>query len=457
MGALLDIRLLTAVVVVVAVVAVPAVHRPQLVLPATVALGVLLCRPSAVGERLPILGPVVVLGAAGACLLTALRQRTVDRGPFPWPFLLLTLAWLWLGLHTLVAPGSEPNLGTSTVTTFLPVMTLYLVVRDRALLEQVRTAFVALVVAICVLVTVAMAVIAVVGPTATLVGSVPLGYVTSPAGLYLPGALSYGLDPGAPFPRMLTLGREPGMGALVIGWVYFAMPADFPYRRASQSALLVALLSTQSTAGVGIFGVCVVLRAVLGRERFSPWAAGAAVIGGAATVWLAVFSTEFGLISKANAENGSYDARNQVTTEGLHQLVTHPFTAQTTANLSSTNLIAAIAVDGAPWAVLMIAFLVAPVLRARRRDPLRYGSLFVLVTLLTSQPTAGNAGVLIPAVLAFYLADRPRVPSAPPPPAPPPPDDPDDPDDPGSRGRARVPARRGPDEVPAPARRTAAA
>ena len=95
-----------------------------------------------------------------------------------------------------------------------------------------------------------------------------------------------------------------------------------------------------------------------------------------------------------------------MTLDGLHALVSHPFTTQSTANLSSTNLVAAIAVDGAPWALLMLAFLAAPMLRARRRDPLRYGSLFVLLIMLTSQPLAGNAGVLLLAVIAFYAADR---------------------------------------------------
>jgi hypothetical protein len=410
--------------VAVGVLAVLAVARPALLLPAATALGVLLTRPSAIGERIPVLGPVVVVAAAGACLLRALRERNVDRGPFPWPFLLMALAWVWLGLHALFAPGSEPNLGTSTITVFLPVMAMYLVVRDAELLARVRTVLVGLIVGISGLVVVALVVIAVVGPTATLVGTAPLGYLGSDAGVYLPGALSYGLDPAAAFPRMLTVGREPGMGALVLGWAFFAMPADFPRPRIAQAVLVIAILGTQSTAGVGILGVCIVLRAVLGRERFSPWAATVAIVGGAATVWLAAFSTQFGLITKIDAPGGSFATRNQVTLDGLSALVSHPFTTQSTAPLSSTNLVAAIAVDGAPWALLMLAFLAAPMLRARRRDPLRYGSLFVLLTMLTSQPLAGNAGVLLLAVIAFYAADRtPAVAPSPaqPPSTPPPP------------------------------------
>jgi hypothetical protein len=409
-AALLDIRLLATVAVVGGLLAVAAVRWPSWVLPGTVALGILLTRPSAVGERLPVLGPLVVTAAAGVCLLRALRTRDVDRGPFPWPFLLLALAWAWLGLHALIAPGSEPNLATSTITVLLPVGAFYLVVRDPVLLARVRTALVGLLVAVSALVVVALGLIAVAGPTATLVGAVPLGYVYSDAGLYLPGALSYGLDPGAAFPRMLTVGREPGMGALFLGWALLAMPASFPYRRASQAVLAVALLSTQSTAGIGLLGVCLVLRVVLGRARFSPWAAGAATIAGGAIVWLAIFSPAFGLVTKAGAEGGSVDARDRATLDGLTALVTHPFTAQTTADLSSTNLIAAVAVDGAPWSLLMIAFLAAPVVRAHRREPLLYGSLFVLLTMLTAQPLAGNAGVLLLAALSFYLVEPRRVP-----------------------------------------------
>lgn len=407
MAALLDVRLLVTVAIAAALLAVLGAWRPQLVLPGTIALGVVLTRPSTVGERIPVLGPALIVAGAGLCLLQALRERSVDRGPFPWPFLLLALAWVWLGLHALLAPGSEPSLGTSTLTVFVPVMAAYLVVRDPDLLARVRTALVGLVVVTGALVVIALAAIVVVGSTATLVGTAPLGYAEG-VGVYLPGALSYGLDPSALLPRMVGLGREPGVGALFLGWAFFAMPTAFPYPRTSQAVLVLALLGTQSTAGIGLFGACVVLRAVLGRTRFSPWAATAAVLGGAAVVWLAVFSTGFGLLAKIDSPGDSFGSRNQATLNGLHELVSHPFTATTTADLSSINLIAAIAVNGAPWAFLMAAFLLAPVLRAGRRDPLRYGSLFVLLVMLTAQPLAGNAAVLLLALIAFYAADRPE-------------------------------------------------
>lgn len=406
MELLLDVRLLGATAVVLSVVAVVAVRRPDWLLPGGAALGVVLTRPSVVGEQVPVLGPVVLVAVAGGAVVTALRHRTRDVGVPPWPFALFAAAWLWLAVHRLLNPLAEPNLATSTVTVLVPVLAFYPVVRDRALLERTRTVLVGIVVVVAALTVVALVPIALLGPTATLVGTVPLGY-TGGSALYLPGALAYGIDPNALLPRMLGLGREPGMGALVAGWAYFAMPRGFPHARAAKVLLLLGLLATQSTAGVGIVGVCLVLQAVVGRERFSPTAAVVAVIGGIGAVSLAVFDASFGLLSKVDSGGGSFSDRNQATADGLTALLTHPFTAASTAPLSSVNLVASIAVDGAPWFLLAGAVLLAPVLRARRRDPLRYGSLLVLVVMLTSQPLAGNAGVLLLAVISFYAAARP--------------------------------------------------
>jgi len=412
-GPLLDVRLLLAVAAAAALVAVIGVRRPDWLLPGAAALGVILCRPSAIGERVPVLGPALLALVGVVALVGALRHRTRDVGVFPWPFLLFGTAWVWLGVHRLLNPLAEPNLATSTLTVFLPVVVLYLVVRDRDLLARTRTALVALVVVSATLTVVALALVLVLGPGTTLLGSVPLGYAgagatDAGAGLYLPGALAYGVDPGALFPRMLGLGREPGMGALVLGWAFFAMPESFPRAVLCKAVLLLALLGTQSTAGIGIAGVCLVLQAVLGRRTFSPLAAGAATVAGVATVYLAVYDPTFGLLSKSQS-GMSFSTRNQATLDGLTALTTHPFTATSTAPLSSVNLVAAIAVNGAPWFVLGTLLLLAPVLRAGRRDPLRYGSLLVLMVMLTAQPLAGNAGVLLLAIIAYYAADRPTV------------------------------------------------
>ena len=408
MGVLLDIRLLAVVAALLALGAVVAVRCPQWTLPGAGALGVLLSRPSAIGERIPGLGPAVLLAVALACVVEGLRRRSRDVGVTPWPFILFAAAWVWLGLHRLINPLAEPTLVTSTVTVLVPVLVLYAVVRDPELLQRTRTALVALVVAISALVVVALALVLVAGPSATFLGAVPLGYAGDGAGLYLPGALSYGVDPSAAFPRMLVIGREPGMGALMVGWAFFAMPEGFPGSRWWRAVLVIAMLGTQSTAGIGLFGVCLVLQAVLGRRKFSPTAAALAVVGGAAAVYLAVFDPSFGLLSKVDSTGASFSDRNQATLNGLTALTTHPFDAATTAPLSSVNLVAAIAVNGAPWALLTLAVLLAPVLRARRRDPLRWGSLFVVLIMLTSQPLAGNAGVLLLAVIAYYAAEPSR-------------------------------------------------
>ena len=404
--------LVLLIVVVLCGAVVAAVRHPQWVLPSLIALGVLVSRPSAFGERWPLLGPVIIAGCAALCLARAVRRREWPQEPVPWPFLLFAVAWIRLGTHRVIVPASEQYLATSVFTWLIPVAAFYLVVRDAELLDRVRRALVAAITGVSVLTVLSILGMLAVGTSAIYLGALPVGYVGGDSDFYLPGSLSYGADPGLFFPRMLGLGREPGMGGLFIGWAFFAMPRATRYRRLWQAALIGALVATQSTAGIGLFGACWLLSILMSGARVSPFKAIFALAGGLTIVYLSVYSPDFGIVAKADSSGESVPARTVATEAGIEALVERPFTTNSTADLSSVNLIASIAPTGAPWFFLMGAFLLAPVFRLGRRRRECYGALFIFLIMLTSQPLSGNVIIFVLVLIDYYIAgqnpDRPR-------------------------------------------------
>lgn len=386
-----------AIIVALIFVALLAFAAPQQFLPVVVAVGVLTSRPTAIGERYPLLGAAILTAAGIGCLI--LQVRTKQKTPIA-PMVIFALAWFWLMWHEFLVPGSEPNLGTSWLTFLAPVLGFGFIGRDKTLLERTRRMLVGIIAGTAILTSVAIIVGALIGYTTLHLGSVGVGYERISSGLLFPGALTYGPDVGSGIPRFLGLGREPGMGAVFLGWAFFAMPRHWAHRSALRVALLIALAGTQSTAGIGVFAVCATLYFVFGRKTFSPAVAIAALIAGAITVWVAVFNPSFGFLAKGGAP--SFVERNSTALAGVRAFIEQPFTATSDAPLSSVNLIASAAVNGAPWVVLMVIFFALPIVRAGRKNVGAYSSLFILVIMLTSQPTAGATAILVLSLIDYY-------------------------------------------------------
>ncbi|GAA3399429.1 hypothetical protein GCM10011577_01140 [Pseudarthrobacter polychromogenes] len=242
----------------------------------------------------------------------------------------------------------------------------------------------------------------IVGYGALRLGALPIGYERLGSGLMFPFSLTYGNSSDG-VTRFLGLGREPGMGAIFIGYAFFAMPA---VKRAIlyRGVLLVALMGTLSTAGIGLFAVALGLYFVFGSKKRNLIVRAAAI---GASVWainVALYDTRFGFLSKI--ETVSNLDRTRATTAGIEAFFNNPFLATTNMPLSSINMVAGIALTGAPWFLLMLAYMASPVLHGGMRRWQTYAGGFILVTMLTSQPLYGSTSVMILVIMLLSSIRR---------------------------------------------------
>ncbi|GAA3203671.1 hypothetical protein GCM10017690_08430 [Microbacterium terregens] len=311
-------------------------------------------------------------------------------------------------VHEAIVPNSEASLTSILLTTALPIILFWFIARDRGYLEQSIIGLTTVVVVVAALSLVSFAVGAIIGFGATHVANVPLGYSDRGVGLLLPGGFTYGGTLSEGFPRMLGLGREPGMGAIYYAWAFFAIPATWRHRSVLRWVVLLgALLTTQSTAGVALFTISLALWVVFGRDRIRPLVALLALGASAAIAYLAIFDTSFGVLSKL--ETTSYDERNAATLRGLEALQLNFWDSATTLPLSNVNLIAGVDAHGGPWLVILGVLLITALIRSGRQNPMTYAALFIALTVLASQPIIDTPAILI--MLFICVASRPVRPA----------------------------------------------
>lgn len=377
------------------------VQRPTFLIPAGVVVGILTCRPTSFGEAYPAVGPLILMGMSAIWAITAVGKRRPGSRSI-WPMVWITMGWIWLFIHPMFAPGSESTLKTSTLTVFAPVVLFWVFGSDAQVIDRIRRLAVGVTVGAAALTTAAVLGGLAIGFSALRLGVVPVSYEELGSTLLAPGALLYGNAIPADFPRFLGLGREPGMGAIFIGWAFLAMPADWSRQYLWKGFLIVALVATQSTAGLGIFGAVWALRAVLMRSM--PLLVRGLVVAAAFTgLYVAIYNPTFGLLAKMSAGGGvSYIDRNVATTAGWRALTENPFGTYSDLPLSSVNMIAGIAVNGAPWFVAMAIFLVLPIVRHGPRAWQAHSALLVFASLLFSQPLAGSTALIILSMISYY-------------------------------------------------------
>lgn len=376
-----------------------AVNHPNHLAPIILGVGLILCRPSVFGERMPWLGSAIML--AGAVLAMVSGKHEDDQRCLPvWPLCFFGVGYFWLILREAIIGDDAFSLVTSTVTVFLPVFAFMLVARNHDVVRRTSNVFVWLITVASASVAMSLIVGLIVGYGALRMGVLPIGYEKASTGLLFPFSLSYGANAES-IPRFLGLGREPGMGAIYIGYAFFAMPA-VKRRALYRAVLLIALAATQSTAGIGIFAVCLGLYFVLGQAKFRPFAALLAVGLSVWAIYVALYDTAFGFLAKQDTISAT--DRTRATAAGWEAMLNEPFTAATTEPLSSINMVAGMAVTGAPWFLCMTLFMIAPLLVAGwRRKWTSYATLFIVATMVTSQPLYGSTGIMILALMLLVL------------------------------------------------------
>lgn len=338
-----------------------------------------------------MLGAAILLLAAALALVTGRRSNSARTG---WFALMVGAAYLWLIFHEAIASGSEPALQSVIISTCLPVVLFIFVARDRDYVDRTIRLLAGAVVAVALLSVVSLASGLLVGLGSTHLANLPLGYLDRNVGLLLPGGFTYGGTLNSGLPRMLGLGREPGMGAIFYVWAFFAIPMDWRRRNLVRWLILFpALLSTQSTAGVAFFTIALALYAIIGQGRLRPFATSLVIVASIAVAYVAIYDQTFGVLAKL--ETTSYDERNVATIRGLDAMANNFWDSSTTLPLSNVNLIAGGAAHGGPWVFIVGLLLVLTIVRSGRRNPLTYAAIFIAGTALTSQPIHDTPGTFL--------------------------------------------------------------
>lgn len=366
-----------------------AVH-PRWLIPSIAVLGIILLPPTLFGERYATVGSILVTVAG---ILSALTESRTNRRAIGWFVLLVILGYTWLAIHNATVPGSEPTLLAGLVTTVLPVIAFYFIASNRHLLRQVTGGLVAMITLFALGAAVSFGLGALVGFDAIMIENVPLGYSARGIGLLLPGGFTYGPTADANLPRMLGLGREPGMGAIFFVWAFFAVPSEWKRRYLIRIVIVLALLTTRSTAGIGLFAAAVIAWVLFGRERIRILPSIAGCVVGAALLYITIFDQSFGIVAKS--ETVSFYDRSEATARGWEALRHNFWSATTDLPLSNVTLIASVSAHGGPWLIIMVTLLLLCVVRLGRTNPYTYSTVFIFATLMTSQPLLHSAGVFI--------------------------------------------------------------
>jgi hypothetical protein len=353
--------------------------RAHFVSPLLLLAAVPFMRPFVFGERLSAVG-IVLASAAAAIAIIDDRGTQAKIGRSTRSLLLwASLLWVWSLLQLSWLPGSLESALRGLADGPAVLLAAVVVLReDRRRLIALR-GLIGVLLASCISFVITYLLWRVNGYGTSLIARLPSTYksVVGTTSVFFPfTATSSSYTFGSTvIPRFLGIGREPGVGAAILGWAFFMVPR-IGWRRRWQLLIVAGLLGTQSTAGFGVFLIIWVIDRFIVPRRM-PWTLGSAVkqwIGIAllfAATWLAVYAPfGYGLQAKQDLNAVSYDTRLGAMERGLHAISRYPFgqalRSDQLAN-AGINLIAAITLIGIPGLVLAILLFYLPFARSSVR------------------------------------------------------------------------------------------
>jgi len=379
--------------------------KPGLI-PVTLACAsTLLVRPSALGEAFSPAG----LGLAFAAALTAVME---DRGkPHPWPSRtsiavvgFVGTAYVWLALRTLVYGDDLVPILQSTVLTLSYLVAIALVVRDAARARMLLKVFTTLVVIVCTSYAVTAFAWILNGVGSFHVGDFQLEKMD--INVYLPFTTTSGVQGvgGVVYPRFTGFAREPGWMSMWAAFGFFAAPLVLRPRivMATRLILMLGVVGTLSTAGFAVFVVAAAIAFILKRSardnrstRYLRFIFGLGAV--TLAVWVSQNAPILGLGAKGEMDKVSLDNRSAATQNGLHALLESPlFGFPSSSNIDGVNLVAAVAMGGIPYVLLVILAFALPALKAWGRGA-AMPILVLLGMLAVAQPAQAS-------VLVFAMA-----------------------------------------------------
>ncbi|MEC5151150.1 hypothetical protein [Cryobacterium sp. GrIS_2_6] len=396
-----------------------------LVAPLLIVCALPLMRPSILGESTSLLAAVLV-GAAALITVVEDHGRVKlfgrDSAPLRRVSLWAGLAYLWLLVRAAlfdpqsavvtIAQGGALLVGT--------VLFASIVLADPRRARTAGRLFVSLIAALSLSYVVTFAVWSVGGMGSGQVAQITVGSWPGLQPVYFPftPTLSQSNINGIVIPRFVGIGREPGWMALYSAVAFFLAPAVGCKSKWLRLVILVSIIAPLSTAGFGSFAVAAVVAWIVSRRAktalggYIRLAFSAALLG--FSLWLAIVAPVLGLSAKASLNIVSLDERTAATLDGLHALLTSPFSGGIqSSNIGAVNLIAAIASFGVPFSFAIALAILSPLIgRWQLLAPI---ATVIFITLIASQPALDSTAVFMLVALAvaqFRTPDSAEVPEA---------------------------------------------
>ncbi|WP_307081637.1 hypothetical protein [Arthrobacter agilis] len=388
-----------------------ASRNPNALSSALVLAALPLMRPNVLSESYAILGTAICV-AASLIAFTADRGRT--RIPRSYTFIvvgmILTTVWLLLSAAIFSRYASVTLILQGFVTTVLTVAAIGVVLADPARRRMVGRGFVWIMLALCTSYAVTVVTWTVLGVGALPLATFPISNVLGAGTLFFPFTPSIGVLnlPNLHLPRFTGLGSEPGWMALHAGLALLLWPRLGRPRWPGQAVLLVGLLGTFSTAGFGAFVVVLILawfaRKPKSGDLFTHFLGFLFKTSALAiAVWVAVAAPVVGLASKQTVNAESLGDRTEAMRLGLAALTEHPFGGAEAGSQAAINLIAALALLGIPYFLLVTGTLFV----SRLGHPAKHLTFapiaLIFITLLLSQPAGDATFVFVLTGLAYTL------------------------------------------------------
>lgn len=367
--------------------------------------------PNLLAAHVSGLGAILI----GAALFLAV---TNDRGLIFWSrgslaiLAFTTATTIWLAYTDSVSSRNVAFTLTDGAILFVCVVSSAIVLADERRLRAFVRGFVGAVLLIGASYVVTFAIWAIAGPATNAIAQVPVG--TWIAMIYFPMTPTTGTQTffGITLPRLAGFGREPGWMAMWAGVAWFLLPRA--YHRVPwwmRALVLVAILAPISTGGFAVFVVALAYEVFIKRRdglhpltNFLVRMMG--VVFAACATWFAFNAPVLGINAKEEMNAASLDERSRVTQYGLDALSHFSLGGSVTYPNSSLNLIAAIAPNGWPYPVLVLASLLLARVAYPGVEKTTAAIGVVTLTLLFSQPTGASSAVFI-VVVAIYAAYAP--------------------------------------------------
>jgi hypothetical protein len=404
-------------------------RRPGVLIVPLVLGGIVLMRPSWLGQNYTPVG-VALIVAAG--LLAAFEdhlvgsRQSINRGSRSL-VLWVGLFSVWLCVIPAIHTGASLDYVRSALYVMLTMFAGVLVLRDPSRASKVARAVVWLSVAFCVSFAVTLLWWGINGPMSGELFRVPIpGYlVITPQPVYLPftPTSSLAIIAGVPIPRLLGYMREPGLFQAVLLWSFFMVkPLAMRRRRLVYGLLLLGIAGTQSTAGFAIFLAVVLLTSFVVNEasRRGPEVMVRQLFGVVVAVfagWVAFKAPILGIDAKQAINAGSISDRSTNAWAGLSSLGNYPFGQNlyggSAVQFSSINLLASSILIGVPGLVFGLMAYFRPIFLAHNRVRAAKLLLPIGFTALIAQPVTGAPAFWLLCLTALCLDQVQTAPEKP--------------------------------------------